>query len=76
MPAPVDYALELFRPLATDWLRNVQVNDIDLALLVKTFVDSENVTEIIPPDLIPETIYVSVKGTLVGDTRSTYHFSE
>ena len=76
MPAPVDRALELFRPLATDWLRNVPVDDIDPALLVKTVVDSGNVTEIIPPDLIPETIYVSVKGKLVGDTRSSYHFSE
>ena len=74
MPAS-DFARELFRPLAMDWLRKMPLDSIDPTYIVKSFVDSGNVTRSIPPVLEPGSIYVLARGELLWDTRS-YDFSE
>ena len=70
-----DLTRELFRPLAMDWLRKIPLDNIYPIPIVKGFVDSGSVTKSIPQVPEPGSIYVSVRGELLWDTRS-YDFSK
>ena len=75
MPAPPVFTQEFFRPLATKWLTQVSLGDIDPEAIVKSVVDDGRVATSFPSPLRANSMFVFKKGCISGDP-GTFPFSE